>query len=201
MVSCSSDEKKVTNSQLELQNSNKKVVSQDITLEEISSYLGDVQKEIYRALSPENKKRLWLEKFEILLNITSDSNEYLLMKRIYDEIHKIDFEEALMEDEEDATLNGMIEEGILNFGWDDTFVDITFSSFEFYEVDKVDYNAYKHTLTQHIDDGGGSGGSSLDDCTCKNNSLLATCKKGCKETIDGCGLLWRKPCIGKYIYL
>lgn len=74
IVSCNSEEQGTvysTESDLnELELMNKRVISQDITLEEISSYYGDEQKEIFRALTPENRKRLWEEKFDQLLILT-----------------------------------------------------------------------------------------------------------------------------------
>jgi len=126
-VSCNSEEQGTvysTESDLnELELMNKRVISQDITLEEISSYYGDEQKEIFRALAPENRKRLWEEKFDQLLVLTNNVEEQLLLDEIYDEVKKIDFSTSLEDNSEEVmVLNGLIDEGITRFEWDDIYI-------------------------------------------------------------------------------
>lgn len=202
IVSCSSEEKEsVYNADLELNAPilmNKKVISQEITLEEISSYYGDEQKAIFRALTPENRKRLWKEKFDKLLILTTDTNEKALLNRIYDEVKQMDFNESLENDDEEILLlKSLVAEGVSMFGWDDVYVDITFSSFEFYQAGKRNYNIY--FLTAYNDDASGGGGTV--DCTCRWSAgcLGMDCVDGkfdCKETDFGCGLIWFQGCTG-----
>lgn len=204
IVSCNSEEQGTvysTESDLnELELMNKRVISQDITLEEISSYYGDEQKEIFRALTPENRKRLWEEKFDQLLILTNNTEERLLLDRIYDEVKKIDFSISLEDNSEEVSLlNSLIDEGISRFEWDEVYMDITFSSFEFYQVGKRDYRIYE--LAQHDGD---TGGGSIGDnyCTCRWSHPAKSCiDGGCTETEWGCGWFLLQSCTGKFYIL
>lgn len=202
IVSCNSEEQEsVLNADSELNVPvliNKRIISQEISLEEISSYYGDEQKEIFRHLTPENRKRLWCEKFDKLLILTTNTEEKALLNRIYDEVKKIDFSENFEDDDEEIVLlNSLAAEGVSMFDWDEVYIDITFSSFEFYQAGKRDYNIYEMIA---IDSGTEGGSSGNKDCTCRWDHWFTDCKKGgCIETIDGCGWLWRQPCTGRLI--
>lgn len=111
----------------------------------------------------------------------------------------MDFSKSLEdEDEEILALNNLVAEGISMFQWNDVYIDITFSSFEFYEEGKEDYKAYTHRPILQLEEEG-EGMTAPNYCTCRWHSLIKDCKKGgCIETDWGCGWLLLQPCTGKF---
>lgn len=132
--------------------------------------------------------------------LTNDAEEKELLNRIYDEVKEIDFSENLDVYSRER-LNDLLAEGIAEFEWSDVYVNITFSSFEFYQGDSASYNVL--TMAP-IDEGDAGGGSSKKSCHCTWGwgciPRSFDCREGsliCKKTEYGCGWFLLDPCTGR----
>ncbi|UPQ79968.1 bacteriocin fulvocin C-related protein [Flavobacterium azooxidireducens] len=173
----------------------------DINLKDISGYIGEEQRAIFRFIDEDNRKSIWIEKFELLK--INNPNQKDIFEKVFNHISKMKFDKSLSNDDF-IFFNNIIEEGRQRFNWSDEFIGITFCSFEFYNSDS-EYNIHstaRDVLTHNHDDGS-NGGGGLPVCNCKWGGMFAcgpnTCSKGnCRDDNQkGCGFLLLEDCTGK----
>lgn len=165
----------------------------DITLSEISSYYGEQQRAIYRIISSENRKKLWTDKLNNLIDFYPNQREIFSNILIY--IEKVNFDKGLNKKDE-LFFNEVIENGRKKYNWSDEFIGITFCSFEYYKPGKPYMIFSRYYLAPP---------PTLGDekiCNCKWGGMFACgsleCKDGgCKDDgKKGCGFLLMEDCTG-----
>lgn len=162
-----------------------------ISLDEIASYKGEEQRAIFRSLTPENQKQLWLEKSNKLLVM------YPEQKEIFQDFDKFlkqkDFKTGL-ENNEIVFLFQLIEKGKKDYNWDEEFIGITFCTFEFVN------DTHEQNIFKFLDDSFHQGGTRKPICNCKWGGMFACGAFECRgiECRDdgkkGCGFLLLEHC-------
>lgn len=161
----------------------------DISLDEISSYKGEEQRAIFRLIDSENRKEIWLEKVNKLVNLYPEQSS--IFKELLGFVKNYNFVDNLNEDEV-VFFNTIIEKGRTKYNWNDEFIGITLCSFEFYNSSH-DYNIFARTVFTHEGD--------EPTCNCKWGGMFACgsmdCESGCEDDgKKGCGFLFMQTCTG-----
>ena len=166
-----------------------------INLAELLEYDSELQKAIYRSMKPEMKKKLWIEKFDKLIQNYSFSKkelEHIIKLKSY--VIKDSFESSMVESEiyglrttfENEWKNYAIEE----LNWDRSMVGFVVSSLD------VDEQTYKESVGEQKE-------LTIQmlnaSCSCSSESSYCGAGSchigGCSQT-SGCGWFWHYRCNG-----
>ena len=159
-----------------------------------------VQQPIFRSFTPEQKRDIWLQKIQFLLdNEPYTDAEYVHVEKLLDHLHENYFskENLVLE----ASLRSKFETEWINFaksnlGWSDK--NIAFVVFRVY-TNHVQFDAEMNTLItiKQI----ALADSEMSTCNCNTNMDYCPqgiiCKIGDCQMTTGCGWLWSESCDGR----
>lgn len=168
---------------------------QEMDRAEIITHPNEMQRVMFRVLSPTKKKEVWLDKFVQLNSLDLNEAERILMKKFHDFVIAMNFEDDFS-DKDIAYLESLREEVFTKHGWTQRFVVGAFGYLE-----NVDSNGI--ILVKEIgDDFVITDPNSDKDCDCRWGfaCLDGPCdeRKGvCKRDDDsGCGWFFLEKCTG-----
>lgn len=202
-LSCSSNDEKVYSKDPQINQWAKTRVDdfQDLSYESFIQIDGEKQRAAFRALSPENKLRLWNNKADILLKNSKNQIEKELFSEFKSFFINFNFEKRFTEDELNF-LNSLVSKGKEKLKWDEAYVVLTFGTLDIYKKDKYDYPIFSEInfardKAQIADD--------QPTCNCKwgwcGVSSGFECKAGCEnDGGSGCGFLFFQECTGSCKY-
>lgn len=166
-----------------------KTVFQDYNREKIITYSGPEQRAIFRTLTPEKRKALWLNKISTVIAATKRTEEKEFLFTFKHFIAKNEFN-AHLSGAEFRYLEGLTQKGAERFGWTDEYVIVTFGTLEVVN-DRQEYNFFKNTLKDNA-----TVTEDLLDCNCSWGWCPGgdCMKTECEETDFGCGFLFLGSC-------
>lgn len=178
---------------------------QKMTREEIAQLNGSLQREIFRALSPEKRKELWRDKMAHLKTIVNKPMELEFISQMETIIKNKSFDKSLNKEEFEYYEN-MLSDAMVKFDWDKTFIIYAFGTL--HDMNKKitpenDFFGTFETPNGGVIEGifAPPGFGTIPDCNCN----WGWCPGGscdssnCDETIVGCSFLLLGPCDEKCV--
>lgn len=168
---------------------------QQMNRADIINYSQEKQRGIYRALSSEKKKEIWLDKFAQINSLDLNEGERALMNKFQEFVNKADFSNAITQKEKDY-LDNLRAEAISKHGWTQRFIVSTFGYLE--NVDRSGIIVAKDfgdvpVLTDPDPDE-----KPKCDCDWGFACLDGPCDErdgACDRTTGGCGWFLREACV------
>lgn len=170
-----------------------------INLSELLEYDGELQKAIYRSMKPEKKKKLWIDKFDKLIQNYSFSKrelEHIIKLKSY--VSKDTFKSSMLETESSGLRNTFENEwknyAIDELDWDLSKVAFITSSLNVNELVYEESVREQKELTIRMLNA---------SCSCSVESSYCGATGGCHiggcSQSSACGWLWQYSCNG-YCY-